>query len=511
MNRRLLIQITTPAVVLGAVLLIGCLVGAWYVSRLQAGLGSIISHNVSSLRAAQRLEMSAQKLRLHSLMYLLDPNPELKNIIDLDQQEFETWLQKASRTAVTPEEQAAVANIGDGYNRFRESLGGLKALAERDGGRSDLRAFAATGPVRWVVEPCEEYAQLNEDQMNRTAEQSNRLTEQLQLVMLMLGVAAPLGGLVSGYGIARGLSRSLYKLSVHVQDMAQHLDWEVGAVRLLPEGDFQLLDWQLQKVVDRVAEVTEQLQQQQQEILRAQQLAAVGQLAAGVAHEVRNPLTAIKMLVEAALRPVQPRPFTLDNLRVIDREVRRLEQTVQGFLDFARPPALQPVPIDLRKLFRQSAELVAARARQQQVKVEITVPSEPVIGLVDQGRLSTVIVNLFLNALDAMPGGGTLSARLAPRQGSTIRFTVADTGPGIPADVLPRLFTPFVSSKPTGSGLGLSICKRVVEDHGGRIAAENLPTGGARFTVTLPAPPLPISSPATATKEDADARLAGRR
>ena len=510
MNRRLLIQITTPAVLLGAVLLIGCLVGAWYVSRLQTGLGSILSHNVSSLRAAQRLEMSAQKLRLHSLMYLIDPNPELKQTIDNDQQEFETWLQKATRTAVTAEEQAAVANIGDGYNRFRESLGGLKALAERDGGRSDLRAFAATGPVRWVVEPCEEYAQLNESQMNRTAEQSNRMTEQLQLVMLLLGVVAPLGGVVSGYGIARGLSRSLYKLSVHVQDMAHHLDWEVGAVQLLPDGDFQLLDWQLQKVVNRVAEVTEQLQLQQQEILRAQQLAAVGQLAAGVAHEVRNPLTAIKMLVEAALRPVQPRPFTLDNLRVIDREVRRLEQTVQGFLDFARPPALQPLPIDLRKLFRHAAELIGARARQQRVKVEITVPSEPVIGLVDHGRLSTVIVNLFLNALDAMPGGGTLSARLSHGPSRAIRFTVADTGTGIPLEVFPRLFTPFVSSKPTGSGLGLSICKRVVEDHGGRITAENVPSGGARFTVTLPAPQTPTAPPGP-TKEDADACLARRR
>ena len=519
MNRRLLIQITTPAVLIGAALLIACLVSAWYVSRLQAGLGSIITHNVAGMRAAQHLEMSAHELRLHSLMYLIDPNPELKAEIDNDQEKFETWVARARETATTTTEREAVANIDDGYDRFRRSLGGLKALAERDGGRSDLRAFAATGPVRWVVEPCEEYAELNERQMNQTADQSHALTDRLRGVMLLLGVVGPLGGLVSGYGIARGLSRSLYKLSVRVQDMAQQLEREVGAVRLLPDADISKLDRQMQRIVDRVTEVAGQLHRQQRDMLRAQQLAAVGQLAAGVAHEVRNPLTAIKMLVEVALRPEKPRPFTLDNLRVIDREVRRLEQKVQGFLNFARPPALKLVPTDLRELVRQAAELVAARARQHKVNLAIVLPTRPVVMDVDRGQSSTVLVNLFLNGLDAMPNGGTLNVHLSARRGEPIRLSVADSGGGIPDHVFAELFTPFVSSKPTGSGLGLSICKRAVEDHGGRIIAENVPGTGARFIVELPNPgssaQLAVRSPLatlseTPLTEVADAGAAGR-
>lgn len=509
MNRRLLIQITTPAVLIGAILLVACLVSAWYITRLQSGLGSILTHNVASMRAAQHLEMSAHKLRLHSLMYLIDPNRELKDKIDHDQQEFEKWLRIASDTAATAPEQVAIEKIGDGYNRFQQSLSGLTALAERDGGRSDLRAFAATGPVRWVVEPCEEFADLNDRQMKQIADHSHTLTERLRGVMLLLGVIGPLGGLVSGYGIARGLSRSLYKLSVRVQDMAQHLEREVGAVRLLPDGDLNQLDLQLQQVVDRVADVAGQLQRQHQEMLRAQQLAAVGQLAAGVAHEVRNPLTAIKMLVEVALRPEKPKPFTTENLRIIDREVRRLEKTVQGFLDFARPPVLQTTQVDLCELVHQAAELVAVRARQHRVELAVSLPERPLIRLLDRGQMSTVLVNLFLNALDAMPNGGTLGVELETGPSGEVSLTIADSGSGIPNEVFRKLFTPFVSSKPTGSGLGLSICKRVVEDHGGRIVAENLSGSGARFTVILPAASRLMDHPEIL--EVADAGAAGRR
>lgn len=509
MNRRLLIQITTPAVLIGAILLVACLVSAWYITRLQSGLGSVLTHNVASMRAAQHLEMSAHKLRLHSLMYLIDPNRDLKEQIDNDQRDFEEWLQTAESTAVSTAEQAAVVMIGDGYTRFQQSLSGLTALAERDGGRSDLRAFAATGPVRWVVEPCEEFADLNDRQIKQIAEHSHTLTERLRVVMLLLGVIGPLGGLVSGYGIARGLSRTLYKLSVRVQDMAQHLEREVGAVRLLPDGDLNQLDLQLQQVVGRVADVARQLQRQHQEMIRAQQLAAVGQLAAGVAHEVRNPLTAIKMLVEVALRPENPKPFTTENLRIIDREIRRLEKTVQGFLDFARPPALQTAPVDLRELVHQAAELVAVRARQHRVEMAVALPEHAVIYTLDRGQMSTVLVNLFLNALDAMPTGGTLGVDLEVGPSGEVALTIADSGSGIPNEVFRKLFTPFVSSKATGSGLGLSICKRVVEDHGGRIVGENLPGAGARFTVILPVPARTLDH--SEILEVADAGPAGGR
>jgi len=130
--------------------------------------------------------------------------------------------------------------------------------------------------------------------------------------------------------------------------------------------------------------------------------------------------------------------------------------------------------------------LVRGRAERQQVTVTVEAPAGPVLLIADAGQLRQVLLNLCLNALDAMPTGGTLTVRIQAPHGGAVSVEVADTGPGIGVAMLPRLFTPFASSKDTGLGLGLVISKRIVEGHGGLIEASNRPEGGASFFVKLP-------------------------
>ncbi len=236
---------------------------------------------------------------------------------------------------------------------------------------------------------------------------------------------------------------------------------------------------------EEVKRQQEVMRRQQQEVLRAEQLAAVGRLATAIAHEVRNPLAAIKLLVEGALRPRSPKPLNREQLTVLHREAARLERIVQEFLDFARPPKLHRRSADLREVIDQAASLVRLRAQRQGVRLLTHAPDRPVPAAVDPGQLGSVLVNLFLNALDALPSGGSLEVGLESRAGE-VHLAVSDSGPGIRPDILTQLFTPFLSSKPTGTGLGLCISKRVVEDHGGRIAAANRPEGGARIDIVLP-------------------------
>src|SRR5207245_3306859 len=172
--------------------------------------------------------------------------------------------------------------------------------------------------------------------MDETVRESDEVSRQARLVMLLLGVGGPIGGILCGYGIARGLSRSIYRLSVRVQDITQRLDQDVASVSVAADGDIATLDRQLQHVVGRVEEVAERVQRHQREMLRAEQLSAVGQLAASVAHEVRNPLTSVKLLVDAARRDPEQKPLTKEDLDVIHEEVVRMEKTVQSFLHFAR-------------------------------------------------------------------------------------------------------------------------------------------------------------------------------
>ncbi|MCI0641220.1 MAG: ATP-binding protein [Gemmataceae bacterium] len=487
MNRRMFIQVAAPAAVIGLVLSGICLYCAWQVQRLQADLSDILDNSMRSLQAAQQLETHVETLRFQSLLLLVDPGPNVQRTVELHQQLFEEWLEHAAKVAHTPEELATIQEMRAGYQRFLREMAEMRIVLDKLGPPDSLSKLADALPIKHITDPCNEFARINQAHLEDTVEESARVTRWLQAAMLLLGLGGPLGGLLSGFGIARALSRSLHKLSLRVHDMAQHLEKDVAAVKFQADGDLVHLDRQLDHVMMRVAEVMQELHKQQREIQRSQQLAAAGQLAAGVAHEVRNPLTSIKMLVEAGLRAHKPRPLSIENLQVMHGEILRLEQTVQSFLDFARPPALQKVASDIRYIVHQAVELTKVRARQQNVGVEVRLPEREVLAPVDKSQLGTVLVNLLINALDAMPSGGSLRVELAPEGSDGFRLHVADTGGGLAPAILDKLFSPFVSTKPTGSGLGLSICRRIMEEHGGAIQADNQPDGGACFTLVLPA------------------------
>src|SRR5947209_746240 len=492
MNHRLLIRVTAPAVAIGLLLFASCLASIRYINRLQANL-DILAENVTSLQAAQELEIRVRQMRFHTMLYLLDPEPRRLDPIKADQEHFEEALTMAHQASTTDEEREAVRAIEARYRDYRTELAHLrKAAAEgrpaKPRAAKEFPHLIDKHPVAQVVAPCQELLRVNKEKMEQTADECQRVSHEGHLAMLVLGLAGPVGGILMGYGVARTLRHSIYRLSVRVQDVAQRLDEKVASVSVAADGDIHALDEQMQHIIEKVEEVAARLQQQQRELTRAEQLSAMGQLAAGVAHEVRNPLTAIKLLVEAGLRSRRPRPLGEEDLRIIHREVARLERTVQGFLDFARLPSSERAPCDLRGVLEQARELVRVRAREQSVELLASAPPEPVLAVVDRMQLGIVLVNLFLNALDAMPNGGRLEATLAePGEDGTIRLTVADSGAGIPPEMLDKLFRPFVTTKPHGTGLGLSISARILEEHGGSITAANRPGGGACFTVTLPA------------------------
>ncbi|HTU94071.1 MAG TPA: ATP-binding protein [Gemmataceae bacterium] len=488
MERRLLMLMTTPAVVIGLLLFIACLVGAWSINHSHARLASVFTMNVTSIEAAQELEISMRKLRFHCYRYLIEPreastSANLLALLAADDRRFRLALEEVERTAFTPQEREYVSQIRAAYQHYQEQF---QAQSHRPPPhQSDYKDLAALNPVRPIVEPCERYFNFNKEQMEQTRQESERISHLLRGVMLLLGLVGPVSGLLVGWSMARGLSRSMRSLSVRIQGMAQHLDQEAGVLRVVPDGNPVDLDQQLEQVLQHIQDMVRQLQAQERELLHAQQLAALGQLAASVAHEVRNPLMSIKMLVEAALRPHNPRPFTRDNLQIVHSAAARLEQTVQGFLDFARPPALERRLCDLRAVAAEALDLIRARANQQKVEAVLDCPQQPIYGDVDRVRFCAVFVNLCLNALDAMPGGGRLEVRLR-RQPEEVIVRVQDTGTGIAPEVAERLFIPFASGKPTGTGLGLCISKRIVEDHGGSLNGCNRPEGGACFTITLP-------------------------
>jgi signal transduction histidine kinase len=203
-----------------------------------------------------------------------------------------------------------------------------------------------------------------------------------------------------------------------------------------------------------------------------------------MAHELRNPLTSLKLLVQAAVESGSDNGLCGRDLAVVADETARLDRLLQTFLDFARPPRLEKRRADVRQILQQTLELVSARANAQGVEIHADLPHEPLLLDADHEQLRQVFLNLMLNALDAQPRGGAI--RVAASCQEEFILTVADDGPGISAEMAGQIFEPYISTKDTGLGLGLAISRRIVDAHGGQISAANGPAGGAVFTVRIP-------------------------
>lgn len=233
----------------------------------------------------------------------------------------------------------------------------------------------------------------------------------------------------------------------------------------------------------------EELQRTQAQLIRAEKLSAVGELASGVAHEINNPLTTILGQTHLLLANAElPAPIR-ERLRVIAEESARAARIVQNLLTFARHYTPERRPCSLADQVRRVLELTGYQLAQDGVRVETSLePCPPVYA--DDNQLQQVLLNLVQNAHQAMrehPGERVLTLRVRTTEEHAV-VEVLDTGPGIPPEILPKIFDPFFTTKPAGrgSGLGLSVSYGIVSEHRGRLRAENRPGGGAAFIVELP-------------------------
>lgn len=334
-------------------------------------------------------------------------------------------------------------------------------------------------PSHVLEAACSQKLQYSADQHSQLL---RRTTWGLVWVVGLGGIA----GLVFGFGVSQGVSRSIRRLQVQVRDAAGKLDPSASEIVLTGDGNVVALHDEMDSLSERIERFVAMLQQRDREVLRAEHLAALGQLAAGVAHEVRNPLTSIKLLVQAELEQGTRGGMAAEDLRIIESEVQRMERSLQTFLDYARLTEPEQKCIDLETIVRNVMGLIRGRAARQRVEMVMHAPDHGVAVSADVNQMQQVVLNLAMNALDVMPHEGRLTFTTRLVDGNA-ELCVEDTGPGIAPDMLPRLFQPFATNKETGLGLGLVISRRIVEAHGGRVSVERSPTGGALFRVALPA------------------------
>jgi signal transduction histidine kinase len=485
MNARLIFRMTATLVAVSLLLLAVGVGTAWFVHRWQNRLAENVRVNVSGVRAAEELEILVRETRTRLDHFLLSGDRKYLDQARELQDDTAHWLGEAERWAITPHEQTLINRARRGHDRFWSDLERIARKPAPDPMHMRVRALIDQVLVPEVLTPVHAYLDFNEEELEDAIKESQAFADRLVYALLFVATCGSVAGVLAGAGFARGLGRSLIRLNVLVRDTAGRLDEKNHPITFSTRYPGELEDV-LRLISERVSGIVERLQQKERQALRAEQLAAVGQLAAGMAHELRNPLTAMKFLVQGALGAAdQEEPRVSDrDLGILEEEITRLEQLIQSFLDFARPPTLEKRLLDVRPLVEQTLAFVSARAVVSSTRIELHAPDEPVLAAVDPGQFRQVVLNLVLNALEASPAGGAIRVTLAQGDGMA-ELQVADRGPGLPPELGERIFDPFTTTRETGLGLGLSICKRIAEAHGGSITGANRPEGGAVFTLRL--------------------------
>jgi len=280
------------------------------------------------------------------------------------------------------------------------------------------------------------------------------------------------------------------QLLAEAHQMLTRLRWSVlGALALLFLSGIALAVFVYR---DMIAPLRSKLVEAQAIAEQQEKMAALGLLAAGVAHEIRNPLTAIKAALFTQQKKFSPLSAEWADVKVVEREISRLEKIVTGFLEFARPaePETKVIAADL--LLLEAKLFLSPQLEQRQIQI-LQEPSAPLHVNVDPAQMKQVLINLVQNAADSIGRDGTITLRarhsrkpLLNGEKSTVILEVSDTGKGISPEAQKRIFDPFFTTKENGTGLGLSIAARIVQKHGGRLQFQTQVNHGTTFGILLP-------------------------
>ena len=224
------------------------------------------------------------------------------------------------------------------------------------------------------------------------------------------------------------------------------------------------------------------IRQMEKEVVRSRHLHAIGSLAAGVAHEIRNPLSSIKGFAVYFKQRLSGNKEDEGTADIMIAETERLNRVISQLLEFARPLTLKKEPTNMMDLVRHTIKLVEVEARKSGVEIDVQGEERQMNAEIDPDKVKQVLLNVFLNSLSAMPEGGRISVRLETQKES-VEVTVSDTGSGIRENDLPRIFDPYFTSKPAGTGLGLAVVQKIMEAHGGAVKVESKEGRGTKVTL----------------------------
>lgn len=483
-------QMVVWALVTIAIILAGGFLIISYIYKLQDETTALINENIRSAGTAEELRLSLFDIRAASLTYLVDRSPERIAALQEKQNEFIVLLESAREIANTTEENNLIQQISALFSNYQQTLANAMELHRKGyiGQPNKLIVHASQDLINTIEEKTNEFIATNETAQAAYEETIEKNNDIIRTAMYVMGIGGILMGLILGWLIARMILNPIYRLVLKVRDAAGAE--MVEHVRMSPGKELEELDLHINRLISRINQAQLDLQTNRELLERTSKLAAIGKIAPALAHEIRNPLTAIKMLIYAMLQEPDLNDEKKHDLEIITHEIGRVEGFLQNFLKYARPAKPQMQSVDIVPVIQETLQLMYPRFKQGKITVNEVHEQGKTRLKADPDMIKQVIMNLVLNALESMGQGGQLTITTnvvnESPSGPVFRISISDSGPGIPDDIKETLFDPFVKGKDQGIGLGLSISQRIVELHHGWITAVNNPERGATFSVHLP-------------------------
>jgi signal transduction histidine kinase len=461
--------------------ILGGLVMVWYTYRMEGLLTDLIDENLAAYQRAEALETALANQKGYVSYFFQDGNPDWLKELGRHRAFFQSRLEEAKAFAHLETQREIIHRIEAEYLQYitlKDQVIGHYRAGDRDPGLR-LHREVRSHFFR-VMEHCEEYKALHTQQIQAIKSTSYGQAEKLRVVAGTAVLVVLLLGLVLAFVLGNDILEPLRRLAIETNPER----------RLEGRDEVKALSRSIRVLIEDIDQTQSELEKSREHLLQAEKMVVVGKLAASMAHSIRNPLTSVKMRLFSLSRTLDLSAHQKEDFQVISEEILHVDNIVQSFLEFSRPPKLRVQDMSPSEVVDHVLRLLAHRLESYNVTALLERDGLLPETKIDPERLKEVLVNIIENACEAMKGGGTITIRETRGIDSGLDHAafirLSDSGPGIPDSIRGKVFEPFFTTKEEGSGLGLSIAARIMEEHGGRLDLRPGEEKGSVFSVVLP-------------------------
>ena len=471
--------------VLAALVLItfmGGIVMIWYTYRIEGLITTVADRNMKALETAEDLQIALANQKGFVSYYFLDNNPDWLRQLRIYQQRFDHQLNAAKSLASSLIQKQILEQIAAEYAQYvdaREKVISLYARGESSAGvilHEEVRERFFT-----ILDLCERFKAVNVQNIAEARQENQAEAQRLRSIAVIAILMNFVLALIMTTIVLKEILGPIRKLirAVTHEDVVSKKE---NVIKVLSHRVYDLLE--------HMDSTQSELQKSRENLLQAKKLAVVGKLAAGMAHSIRNPFTSVKMRLFSLERTLELSDAQQEDFDVISEEIRHIDTIVQNFLEFSRPPKLTMQYLSPSTVVDTVIQLLSHRLKSYDVAVEIERNGVLPEVEADPDQLKEVLVNLVINACEALGRGGKIRIEELVSRGPDGKrealIRVCDNGPGIPVALREKVFEPFFTTKEEGTGLGMSIAQRIINEHKGWIDITETEGGGTTVIITLP-------------------------